>query len=375
MVKKKVFFSCSETQSGGESIATQHFLKYIQRQQTLKVIQNWYSPQATSDTISFFTWIIQSFFFFLKKSLQQPKIDYFYTTTYTAGLAGIVYKKVFGCKLVFHYHGSRIPEKPGFQHRGLTKITQFIKYQLVLNLHKAIFRSCDLTLVPSPQSKLDLQDIAKPPLIKVVENGVNLEQFHTISVAESQLLRQKYSLSLKAKVLVFIGRMNKEKNIEKVIEVYKQIYIANKNTLLLLAYPKKNQYFFQLKDLALSIGLQKNIIFLENTPPPEIYWLADLVISFSKKETLSMVMLEALTCGRLFFSTHQSTKIILESISPLLYGKETQSVNALANSVEQLFDLPSRQKQALTKNAVHLMQNYSWQKKSDLLMKEILTLE
>lgn len=94
------------------------------------------------------------------------------------------------------------------------------------------------------------------------------------------------------KVLLFSGRLSKEKGIEDVVDVYGKLKQTMPELLLVFAGtgPAEAQLKKTLPD-ALFLG------WVENQILPQVYSSADLLILPSKFDTFSLVVLEALSCG------------------------------------------------------------------------------
>jgi len=156
----------------------------------------------------------------------------------------------------------------------------------------------DTVVVPSEMVRrlLVLRKVKKP--IKVVPSGIDLKKIKPkLEIGDWKLeIRKKHGLPEKAKLLLYSGRISKEKNIPFLLKAFPAIRAKEKNTYLLIVGggPKEKAY----QKLAKRLG--PNIIFCGQVSHSEIlsYYLgADLFVYASKTETQGLVLTEAKACG------------------------------------------------------------------------------
>ena len=140
-----------ETACGGETVATEAIASELA--QINDHIDSKYvaAPLSHTDFRSFFFWILKSVIYWLRIVLINRATDWICTTTYTGGVAAVLFKPFFRYKICWHFHGTRVPPDPkGLQ--GKTYVTQFLKYYTVKILHIFFLKFSDLILVPSYKS-------------------------------------------------------------------------------------------------------------------------------------------------------------------------------------------------------------------------------
>jgi len=140
--------------------------------------------------------------------------------------------------------------------------------------------------------------IEKYPWIKnkimVIPPGVNSKKFVPMG---RTVLRRKWKLSKSEKIILYVGRLEREKNLEFLIHVFKRINECIKNTRLLLVGEGRERN--TLKSLVAQLNLT-NVTFygtLSHDAIPEIINCANVFAFCSLYEGSPIIIKEVLLCG------------------------------------------------------------------------------
>ncbi len=121
-------------------------------------------------------------------------------------------------------------------------------------------------------------------------SGVDLGRFKINSVARKEI-RKKLNTSETSIVILFLGRLKKEKGIIELVEAFSAIHIKIPDTELWLVGPDEDQLQSKLKQT-------KGIKFVSFTREPEKYMAsADIFCLPSYREGFGSVVIEAAACG------------------------------------------------------------------------------
>jgi glycosyltransferase involved in cell wall biosynthesis len=154
---------------------------------------------------------------------------------------------------------------------------------------------CDAICVPSPKMEYLLKKYGVRKKIVVLPSGINLQEFKQKG---KNNIRKKYKIPEDSKVLIFVGRAGKEKNIDFLIKAFTKINKKFPNTFLLLV--TEGPYKSNLLCLIKKLGLQKKVIITGYLQKPDVikaYYTSDIFVFASKTETQGLVLLEAMACG------------------------------------------------------------------------------
>lgn len=131
----------------------------------------------------------------------------------------------------------------------------------------------------------------------VVPSGISLEQYGKYREERwREQIREMYLIKPETTVLLYVGRLAREKNIEELL--YYEQKAKEKETVLMLVGdgPCKEALERQTEEL----GLEEHVIFTGMIPQEEVgkyYQAGDLFVSASTSETQGMTYGEALAAG------------------------------------------------------------------------------
>jgi 1,2-diacylglycerol 3-alpha-glucosyltransferase len=155
-------------------------------------------------------------------------------------------------------------------------------------------RSTEL-IVPTNKTKILLEKYGVKKRIHVIPTGIDVERFNRKNFTQEEVnkLKKEFGLSLDDFIVLFVGRLGKEKNIEFVIETMKTI--VKENSKIKLVITGKGPDEEKLKNLVKKLKLENNIIF---TGPRKdihyVYQITDVFVTASKTETQGLTVIEAM---------------------------------------------------------------------------------
>ena len=132
--------------------------------------------------------------------------------------------------------------------------------------------------------------------VSVVPSGIDTEKYRKrIGDGSREALRKQYGIKENETVLVYVGRMAKEKNIEELLWYQKSV---QENVKLVLV--GDGPYRQTLEEKVKEYGVTDSVIFTGMVSPDEVaryYQIGDLFVSASTSETQGMTYDEALAGG------------------------------------------------------------------------------
>ena len=161
---------------------------------------------------------------------------------------------------------------------------------------------CDTTatelIVPTTKTyKLFKEKYKFEKNIHIIPTGIEVERFfeENINKKEVNNLRKTLKLSKKDFVILFVGRLAEEKNVEFLIQAEKSLQEKHSNIKLLIVGdgPDKEKY----EELSKKLGLEKNIIFTGKAAwedMPYYYHVSNVFATASKTETQGLTIIEAM---------------------------------------------------------------------------------
>ncbi|MFH0819262.1 MAG: glycosyltransferase [Patescibacteria group bacterium] len=159
---------------------------------------------------------------------------------------------------------------------------------------KKVYNNIDYITTPTKTAVAILKSIGFNKKVIPISCGIDLKRFNPQN--NGNYLRKKYHLPNKS-VLLFVGRLDKEKNIDLIISAAS---LALQKTDFILVIAGRGKEKNNLIKLAQKINIQKNIYFtgfVSDADLPYLYAMADCFVIAGEAELQSIVTLEALASG------------------------------------------------------------------------------
>lgn len=159
--------------------------------------------------------------------------------------------------------------------------------------------SVDTVIAPTQKVKDTLLDYGVRAEIAVIPTGISLDKFR-VPKDEAMIaaLREKYGLTPQTRVLLSLGRLGKEKNIEELIRYFSTLARFRDDIRLMIVGGGPDAE--RLQEIAESYLLEDRVIFTGMVDPTlvrQYYALGDIFVCASTSETQGLTYVEALSCG------------------------------------------------------------------------------
>ena len=167
---------------------------------------------------------------------------------------------------------------------------------LVQMMTRKLSDQVDAMIAPSGKIKRILEDYRVSCPVSVIPSGIDTEKYRKrIGDGSRKALQKQYGIKENETVLVYIGRMAKEKNIEELLWYQKSVQKYAK--LILVG---DGPYRQTLEEKSKEYGVTDSVIFTGMVSPDEVaryYQIGDLFVSASTSETQGITYDEALAGG------------------------------------------------------------------------------
>jgi glycosyltransferase involved in cell wall biosynthesis len=198
----------------------------------------------------------------------------------------------------------------------------------------------DVVIAPSEGVRQVMQEFGVRGRIVVIENGVELERFlHP----QQPRTKSDFGLPDSARLLIFVGRLATEKNIDSLLEQFAAARALVPD--LYLALLGKGPQETELKELAEELGLADAVQFRGVVPYDEVPdWLAaaDAFVTASTSEVHPLTIIEAMATGIPVAAVHSPG--ISDSVESGATGYLAASEDGLDAAIVALMSDPEKTK-------------------------------
>lgn len=200
--------------------------------------------------------------------------------------------------------------------------------------------------------------------IHIIPTGIEVERFYKENVSEKEVdeLRKTLKISKKDFVILFVGRLAEEKNIEFLINSQNELTKKYKNIKLIIVGdgPDKEKYEQLSKDL----GLEDNIIFTGKAAwgdMPYYYHVADVFATASKTETQGLTIIEAMASNVVPVCMRDEAfqSMVTEDLNGLFFETEEEYQKQILYLYENKNELQKIDKQARIQAEHYSSKNYA----------------
>ena len=165
---------------------------------------------------------------------------------------------------------------------------------------KSFADSADEVIFPTMKVKNAFDGYGYEKSSHIIPTGIYLDKFRRQNYKKAYYNEARKKLGIKENdfVLLFLGRMSREKSVEALLKEFKKISKCRDDVKLLLVGGGPDLNFF--KDFAGELGISNKVICTGMVPPFDValyYHVADLFVNFSVTETQGLTYIEALASG------------------------------------------------------------------------------
>lgn len=214
------------------------------------------------------------------------------------------------CEFFSYQYAQRIAKLTGAPliHTYHTLYEQYVTYVIpnksfgeyaVRKMSRMRLKRANKVIAPTTKVENTLRGYGLENEIHVVPSGVALSQ-HDYRMTEEERKEKRKALGIPEEhhVMLNLGRLGTEKNLEELVEFFSEALKTNKNLTFLIVGdgPAKKG----LEELSRKLGIKENVVFTGMVAPStvqEYYQLADFFVSASTSETQGLTYIEAAANG------------------------------------------------------------------------------
>ncbi len=157
---------------------------------------------------------------------------------------------------------------------------------------RKVLADVDSVIVPSEKIRNLLKGYGINKRIYNIPSGINMELYESGKSEQRKKLRESLGIQPDECILLYVGRLAKEKNIEELLG-----YLAKLSPQQRMLIVGNGPYHMELERKAEALGIRKQLIFTGMISPeqvPDYYAAGDIFVSASNSETQGITYMEAM---------------------------------------------------------------------------------
>ncbi|PLS81435.1 hypothetical protein CYG49_02120 [Candidatus Saccharibacteria bacterium] len=276
---------------------------------------------------------------------------------FAVGLLGLYYAKRYNVPIIYTAHtnyADYLHYVPG--------VNRILTPELTDKLAARFSNRIDMTIAPSEKIKQNLLSDGATQQVEVMSTGINLSAFKT---GDSDRFKGKFNIG-PGPVLLYVGRLTKEKNIEFLMRSFALVRQSSPDTQLVLV--GDGPWRGRLAQLASELGIDSSITFtgyLQGQDRFDAYASGDIFCLTSKTETQGLVLLEAAASGMpLAVISDQAYEYIAhEGINAVVAHSEQEYALKLAHLLQD-----RQLREHMSQQSLELSDSYSISRQAETLV-------
>ena len=204
-----------------------------------------------------------------------------------------------------------------------------------------VFNQLDAATTPTETAVAILrkQDIRIP--VKAISCGVNQDEFFPDADVERGVIRRHFRLPLDVPVLLYVGRVDREKGLDYLVAAAAQLPPG----AFQVAIAGKGMYRDSLIEMAHELGIAEHVTFLgyvDSEDLPLLLNSADAFVMPSWAELQSIATLEAMSCSKPILAANARAlpELVEHGTNGFLFNP--QNAESLAESIRLFLSMPER---------------------------------
>lgn len=235
-------------------------------------------------------------------------------------------------------------------------------FDLYINLFYRKYKNVNIIA----KSSLAYEFLKSKGYSNVTTVGVGFDKTRLNSKEEYQLNEQIIEKINNKKMILYIGQIEERRNIDFIINTYKNVYNENKDTILVLVGKGTKEYEEKCKKLITKLELEENIVIIPQLKQCEIgnlYKRANVFLLPSSYEIFGMVLLEAMYYGVPTITTYNGGSATIINNGENGYIIKELDLNEWSTKI---LDILKNNNQKMSKQAKDTINNkYLWEKLVD----------
>ncbi|MBR4579698.1 MAG: glycosyltransferase family 4 protein [Lachnospiraceae bacterium] len=212
---------------------------------------------------------------------------------------------------------------------------------MVSKFTRQVSKKANAFIVPTEKMYNMLEGYHVNTHMEVIPSGINLDRYEKDFRESRERIRRQYGISKNQCVLLFLGRLAKEKNVDELISFISKGNDPKLRLMIVGDGPCREK----LKKKCKEVGMEDITVFTGMVKPeqvPEYYSAGDIFVNASTSETQGLTYMEAMASGLPILCRQDNCLdgVVENEINGFIYHDEKEFLNylsVLSNSPIQRF--------------------------------------
>jgi glycosyltransferase involved in cell wall biosynthesis len=204
-----------------------------------------------------------------------------------------------------------------------------------------VFNQLDAATTPTETAVAILRKQAIHIPVKAISCGVDQAEFYPQPELERSVIRRHFHLALDRPVLLYVGRVDREKGLDYLVEAAALL----PDHSFQVAIAGKGMYRDMLMEMVHELGIDERVTFpgyIDSEDLPLLLNSVDAFVMPSSAELQSIATLEAMSCGRPILAANARAlpELVAHGVNGYLFNP--QNAESLAASIAQFLSQPEQ---------------------------------
>ena len=175
--------------------------------------------------------------------------------------------------------------------------------------------------------------------IHIIPTGIEVDRFFTENVKKSEVtdLKKHLNISKNDIVIIFVGRLAEEKNVEFLLNAHKKLVSKYKNAKLLIVGDGPDKEKFE--NISKKLKINNNVIFtgkVDWNDVPYYYHVSDIFTTASKSETQGLTVIEAMASNivPVVIEDEAFNGTVVNNLNGIVFKTEEEYLIAMENLIK-----------------------------------------
>ena len=175
--------------------------------------------------------------------------------------------------------------------------------------------------------------------IHIIPTGIEVDRFFTENVKKSEVtdLKKHLNISKNDIVIIFVGRLAEEKNVEFLLNAHKKLVPKYNNAKLLIVGDGPDKEKFE--NISKKLKINNNVIFtgkVDWNDVPYYYHVSDIFTTASKSETQGLTVIEAMASNivPVVIEDEAFNGTVVNNLNGIVFKTEEEYLIAMENLIK-----------------------------------------